>query len=186
MYRKYVDAIAMQLPDLGQIPLSRFSRDVRDEPVTSPLAQIPLRRLPRNFRGSRRNGIWAEGDVTTHGFVADLSQTSRESRHSGIWAFLCMQNAAAADTGSVNLDEFMRLVGSIGLKSEPEMEQEFEDALRFFDKDGRGLINAQHLKSALQSYGEPLENEDLNELIRMADAKGDGKIDYLGKLCHAT
>jgi len=74
----------------------------------------------------------------------------------------------------------MRLVGSIGLKSEPEMEQEFEDALRFFDKDGRGLINAQHLKSALQSYGEPLETEDLNELIRMADVKGDGKIDYLG------
>jgi len=74
MYRKYVDAIAMQLPDLGQIPLSRFSRDVRDEPVTSPLAQIPLRRLPRNFRGSRRNGIWAKGDVT------DVTG----SRHSGL------------------------------------------------------------------------------------------------------
>jgi len=43
----------------------------------------------------------------------------------------------AADTGSLSLDEFMRLVGSIGLKSEPEMEQEFEDALRFFDQDGR-------------------------------------------------
>jgi len=90
-------------------------------------------------------------------------------------------SSVAADTGSLNIDEFMRLVGSIGLKSEPEMEQEFEDALRFFDKDGRGLINAQQLKSALQCYGEPLDNEDLNELIRMADAKGDGKIDYLGK-----
>jgi len=76
----------------------------------------------------------------------------------------------------------MRLVGSIGLKSDPEMEQEFEDALRFFDKDGRGLISAGQLKSALQCYGEPLENEDLNELMRLADAKGDGKIDYLGRL----
>jgi len=47
------------------------------------------------------------------------------------------------DTGSLSLDEFMRLVGSIGLKSEPEMEQEFEDALRFFDKDGRVLVSAQ-------------------------------------------
>jgi len=90
-----------------------------------------------------------------------------------------------ADTGSLSMDEFMRLVGSIGLKSDAEMEQEFEDALRFFDKDGRGLINAQHLKSVLQSYGEPLENEDLNELIKMADIKGDGKIDYLGTyVCH--
>ena len=51
----------------GQIPLCRLPRDVRDKPVTSPLAQIPLRRLPRTekfrcpgkFRGSRRNGIWA-------------------------------------------------------------------------------------------------------------------------------
>ena len=49
-----------------------------------------------------------------------------------------------------------------------------------FDKDGRGLINGQYLKSVLQSYGEPLENEDLNELMKMADIKGDGKIDYLG------
>ena len=51
------------------------------------------------------------------------------------------------------MDEFMRLVGSIGLKSDAEMEQEFEDALRFFDKDGRGLINGQYLKSVLQSRG---------------------------------
>jgi len=45
-------------------------------------ARIPLRRLPRTgkFRGRRRNGIWAKGDVT------GLSRTSRGSRHSGIWA----------------------------------------------------------------------------------------------------
>jgi len=45
----------------GQSPLCRLPRDVRDKPVTSPLAQIPLRRLPRlgKFRESRRNGIWA-------------------------------------------------------------------------------------------------------------------------------
>jgi len=46
--------IEARLPRNGQIPLCRLPRDVRDEPVTSPLAQIPLRRLPRNFpaRGS--------------------------------------------------------------------------------------------------------------------------------------
>jgi len=44
----------------AQIPLCRLPRDVRDKPVTLPLAQIPLHRLPRNlFPGSRRNGIWA-------------------------------------------------------------------------------------------------------------------------------
>jgi len=37
-----------------QIPLYRLPRDVRDKPVTSPLSEIPLRRLTRIFsvRGS--------------------------------------------------------------------------------------------------------------------------------------
>jgi len=33
----------------GQISLCRLPRDVRDKLETSPLAQILLRRLPRNF-----------------------------------------------------------------------------------------------------------------------------------------
>ena len=33
----------------AQIPLCRLPRGVCDKPVTSPLAQIPLRELPRNF-----------------------------------------------------------------------------------------------------------------------------------------
>jgi len=45
-------------------------------------------KLPRpgKFRGSRRDGIWAKGNVTV--FFADLSRTSRGSRHSGIWALV--------------------------------------------------------------------------------------------------
>jgi len=55
----------------AQTPLRRLPHEVRDKPVTSPLAQIPLH---------RRNGIWAKGDVI------GLSWTSRGSRHNGIWA----------------------------------------------------------------------------------------------------
>jgi Ca2+-binding EF-hand superfamily protein len=88
----------------------------------------------------------------------------------------------SSDTGSLSLEEFIRLVGNLGLKSGPEIEQEFEDALRFFDKDGRGLIEADQLKAALQTCGEPLEDDDIVELMKLADVKGDGKIDYLGVL----
>ena len=76
----------------------------------------------------------------------------------------------------------MRLVGNFGLKSGPEIEQEFEDALRFFDKDGRGVIESDQLKAALQTCGEPLEDDDIVELLKAADMKGDGKIDYLGQM----
>lgn len=46
----------------------------------------------------------------------------------------------------MSLDEFMRIVGNRGLKSEMEMEEEFEEALKVFDKDGMGLIEASELK----------------------------------------
>jgi len=52
-----------------------------DFPVTSPLDQISLRRLPETstgkFRESRRNGIWAKGDVT------GLSRTCRCRERNG-------------------------------------------------------------------------------------------------------
>ena len=86
-----------------------------------------------------------------------------------------------SDTGSLTMDEFLKLVGSRGLQSEREIHQDFEDALRFFDKDGRGLLDADELKSAQQSFGEPLDDEDIAEMMRLADVKGDGRIDYLGK-----
>jgi len=58
---------------------------VRDKPVMSHLAQIPLRRLPKlphkgKFRGSWRNGIWAKWDIT------GLLQTSQGSWYSGMRA----------------------------------------------------------------------------------------------------
>ena len=43
-----------------------------------------------------------------------------------------------SDLGKVSLDEYVRVIGQRGLKSEPEMEEELEEAMRVFDKDGMG------------------------------------------------
>ena len=58
-------------------------RQTRDAPFSPNSITPTFPKLPRTgkFRGSRRNGIWVKGGVT------GLSQTSRESRHSGIWAY---------------------------------------------------------------------------------------------------
>ena len=63
----------------AQIPLCRLPRDVRDKPVTFPLAKSHYADFPETSP-ARRNGILAKGDVM------GLSRMSRESRHSGIWA----------------------------------------------------------------------------------------------------
>jgi len=68
----------------GDFPVTTATspRQTRDVPF-SPNSITPTSpKLPRagKFRGSRRNEIWAKGDVT------GLSQTSPGSRHSGIWS----------------------------------------------------------------------------------------------------
>ena len=57
----------------AQILLCRLPRDVRDAPVTSPLTQIPSRRLPRNFP---TGGSFGEVGVMKFG----LKGTSRVRR----------------------------------------------------------------------------------------------------------
>ena len=54
-------------PVKAHIPLCRLPRVVRDIPVTSPFAQIPLRRLPRNFPG---RGSFGEVGIVEFGLYA--------------------------------------------------------------------------------------------------------------------
>jgi len=68
------------------------TRDVRDKHVTSPLAQIPLRRLPR--------GSFGEVGVMESG----LKGTSRGSRHSGICAFRCTSSIFSCMLSRIGAD----------------------------------------------------------------------------------
>ena len=58
-------------------------------------------------------------------------------------------------------------------------------AFRAFDPEGKGYIDAEHLKALLGSKGEPLSDDDQNKMVAFA-ADDDGKIfyeDYAHKLC---
>ncbi|KAK2182453.1 hypothetical protein NP493_353g04002 [Ridgeia piscesae] len=74
--------------------------------------------------------------------------------------------------------EFVRVLGTRGLKSESEMEEELEEALKVFDKEGDGYILASEFKEALQTLGEPVDKEDLAELLKTAEVDQEGKIFY--------
>ncbi len=60
------------------------------------------------------------------------------------------------------------------------MEEELQEALRHFDKNGEGCIEADELKEVLMSLGEPMDDEDVAEMLRVAEVAGDGKINYYG------
>jgi len=86
--RKFVIILSLKIPPYlkvknNQIRGARMNkRHVTSTRWLSPNSTMPTSPW-RKFRGSRRNGIWAKGDVT------GLSRTSRGSRHSGVWPLCC-------------------------------------------------------------------------------------------------
>jgi len=57
---------------------------------------------------------------------------------------------------------------------------QLKDALQVFDKQGTGFISVHDLKLSLTSLGEPLTNEQLDELIREVDHDGEGMVNSDG------
>ena len=47
-----------------------------------------------------------------------------------------------------------------------------------FDKDGDGKISSTELKQVMANLGEKLTDDEIEEMIREADADGDGEVDY--------
>jgi calmodulin len=60
---------------------------------------------------------------------------------------------------------------------ELDTEQELYNAFKVFDKDGSGTISSDELRNVLKSLGEDLSDEELDEMIKLADRNGDGSID---------
>lgn len=57
-------------------------------------------------------------------------------------------------------------------------ENELKEAFKIFDRNGNGLISTDELRFALESFGEKMSEEEVEELLREADINCDGQIDY--------
>ncbi|RCV19397.1 hypothetical protein SEVIR_3G397500v4 [Setaria viridis] len=72
----------------------------------------------------------------------------------------------------------------------PEQISEFREAFAFFDKDGDGCITVEELATVMGSLqGTRPSAEELREMIRDADADGNGTIDFaefLGLMARKT
>ena len=55
---------------------------------------------------------------------------------------------------------------------------EFKDAFAMFDIDGGGTIETHELKQVLTGLGDAPTDEDIQEMILLVDANGDGVIDF--------
>ena len=50
-----------------------------------------------------------------------------------------------------------------------------------FDKTNCGYIDANELKEVLKTMGEPLTDDDIKEMLNLADVDPEGKLNYYGE-----
>lgn len=78
--------------------------------------------------------------------------------------------------GTISFNEFTLLMAD--KMKNMDTEDDVRDAFRVFDVNGMGLISAQELRHVVTNLGEKLTDEEANEMVRVADADGDGLINY--------
>lgn len=57
-------------------------------------------------------------------------------------------------------------------------------AFKVFDLDNNGYITRDELKTAMETIGEPVTEQQITELITIADIDKDGRINYEGNSHH--
>ena len=67
-------------------------------------------------------------------------------------------------------------------KPRPKSEEELvAEAFRRFDVDGDGVLTVDELRQGMNSLGEDMTDEEIEDMMRAADVNGDGLIDYKGR-----
>ncbi|KAJ8917694.1 hypothetical protein NQ315_005141 [Exocentrus adspersus] len=72
--------------------------------------------------------------------------------------------------------QIQQLVPSLG--EDEDMTRDLMAAFKVFDLDGDGFITREELKIAMEMIGEEITEEQLTQVIVMADTDHDGKINY--------
>ena len=87
---------------------------------------------------------------------------------------------AEVDTDGSKTIEFTEFVDMMQKQLlEKNIEEEVREAFAAFDKDKDGKITAAELLHVLKNIGDPMAQEDIDEMIAEADINKDGIIDYV-------
>ena len=88
-----------------------------------------------------------------------------------------IEEGDAEGMGWIDIQDFFKLMAK-QIKEPIMTEDEIRSAFRVFDKESNGFISATELRHVLMGVGEPLTEEEMEELIRNAEVDGDGQVNY--------
>lgn len=80
-------------------------------------------------------------------------------------------------SGRLEFNEFRDFYKDYKTKHKNDREA-IENAFKLFDRNGNGFIEAAELKAILSKCGQQLSDEEIEEMIDVADVDKDGKINY--------
>ena len=79
-------------------------------------------------------------------------------------------------SGEIEFPEFLSLMQK--KLAQAESPDEMKEAFRIFDRDGSGTVTASELKYVMNNLGESVDEAMVEEMIREADADGDGELSF--------
>jgi calmodulin len=80
------------------------------------------------------------------------------------------------DDGKINCDEFLMIMDK--KMKQTDREKGIKETFRIFDQHGNGFISKAELRNVMINLGERLKEEELDEMIKVADADHDGQVNY--------
>ncbi|KAL5008514.1 hypothetical protein ScPMuIL_014095, partial [Solemya velum] len=82
----------------------------------------------------------------------------------------------ANGSGTIDFQEFLLLMARE--MNTTDVEDEFREAFKVFDKDGNGYVSQSELRRVMSKLGERLTDAEVTDMIREADTDGDGHVNY--------
>ncbi|XP_020807649.1 calcium-binding protein E63-1 isoform X1 [Drosophila serrata] len=165
----------------------RATKSVKKKPFT----EVEIKDLRTAFDLLDRN---RDGRVTANELQFMLKNLGINVRDEIIHDLI--REASHSGNGLINEAEFLQWVGRIQALRDDQQQPEdsasnskpvdeaddvTEDliaAFRVFDRDGNGFITRDELQTAMEMIGEPLNEQQLEQLLVIADLDQDGRINY--------
>jgi len=88
----------------------------------------------------------------------------------------CIEAVDGDGSGTVDFEEFLALMAK--KTKEAEDEQELREAFRVFDKNNRGVIDTNDLKTIFKALDPDMDDEEIEQIINEVDEDGSGTVDF--------
>lgn len=139
----------------------------QDGHVTPEELQFMLRNLGIHVRDELIDDLLREASRTGSGLIDETEFLQWVARIQALKEETSTSNSSSSSSST-----------STTQAADDDLTQDLVAAFRVFDRDGNGYITRDELKSAMDMIGENVTEYQLNEMLELADADKDGRINY--------